>query len=296
MKNEGFIERLIQTSIGVASFLGSIFWIGGRWQIFLFAFGLMVTTFAIIGFCPLYKIFKIKISSQRMLLSKKQKIIILVYACALLLAGSWASIFFSKKFFIEDFNRMNVSYKQTLFETGQEEEKESRDNYDKLVVSYAQFKNKYQSYEPFPLKGDDKFEKDLKDIDLIIQEAGENIRGNNLKGAHLELEKVRLITQDILKRNGFSMLSIALVDFHDAMEKVLEGANNKDAQAVIRTYEEADIKLKAVESEANDSEIQAIRKNLDEILKMAKNGELEKMSSQSATLKNSFVKVYIFRG
>lgn len=296
MKNEGLVERLIQTSIASASILGAMFWTGGKWQIFLFVFGLMVTTFAIIGFCPLYKIFKINISSQRIFLSKKQKIIIIAYAAILLLAGSWASIFFSKKFFVEDFNRMNVSYKQTLFETGQEKEKESRDNYAKLIVAYAQFENKYQSYKPFTLKGDIKFEKDLNNIDLIIQKAGMDINESKLKEAHLELEKVRPITQDIFKRNGFSMLSIALVDFHDAMEKVLDGANDKDAQVVIETYDEANIKLEAVEQEANDQEIQAIRKNLDEVLRLAKNGELEKMPAQGAALKSSFVKVYLVRG
>lgn len=296
MKNEGFVERLIQASIASVSFLGAIFWTGGKWQIFLSVFGLMVATFAIIGFCPLYKIFKINISAKRMLLSKKQRIIIFIYASVFLLAGSWASIFFSKKFFVEDFNKMNKDYKQALYETGQEKNIEAEENYGKLVLSYGDFESKYQAYQPFALKKDSDFKNDLKKINIIIQNAGDYIASGKLKDAHLELEKVRPITQDIFKRNGFSMLAISLVDFHDSMEKVLDASNAKDGAGVIKAYEEADTKLSAVEQEANDSEIQNIRKNLDTMLELAKSGNVEKMPDQAAILKSSFVKVYLVRG
>ena len=37
---------------------------------------------------------------------------------ALLIGGSYASMFFSRKLFLEDFNAMNGYYKQALFLTG----------------------------------------------------------------------------------------------------------------------------------------------------------------------------------
>jgi hypothetical protein len=92
------------------------------------------------------------------------------------------------------------------------------------------------------------------------------------------------------------MTAIALVDFHDIMEVIIEWADNKDTNKIIETYPLADEKLKEVESELNDEWIQTIRKNLDTILDMAKNKQLEGLEKQAADLKASFVKVYLIRG
>jgi type IV secretory pathway VirJ component len=85
------------------------------------------------------------------------------------------------------------------------------------------------------------------------------VRTGDLHAAHLDLEKVRPVFQEMFKRNGFSMLSIALVDFHDAMELAMDAANAKNASKVIELYTPISEKLKAVEAEANDAEIQTIR-------------------------------------
>lgn len=124
----------------------------------------------------------------------------------------------------------------------------------------------------------------------------EKVYTGNLKESHLDLEKVRPIFQDILKRNNFSLLAITLVDFHDVMEKVIESADTKNSTGVINAYVEANDKLKAVEVEANDTEIQAIRKNLEDIKTLAEQGLSEKLPEKSAELKSSFVKVYLKRG
>ncbi len=296
MKNEGIIERSIQITISAALFLGAFFWVGGIWQIVLFIMAFAVGIFAIIGFCPLYALIGKGASCPIEKLTKGRIIFLFIYAFVLLAAGSYGSIFFTKKIFVEDFNAMNKDYKQTLFETGQEKRSQSKENYDKLVVSYAIFENKYLAYHPYSLRADASFNSDLKKIEGIILGAKDGVYNGDLKAMHLEFEKVRPITQDILKRNGFSMLAITLVDFHDSMEKVLDGANAKDAAKVIATYDEANAKLSAVEQEANDSEIQAIRKNLDEILQLAKDGKLDQLPAKAGELKSSFVKVYLVRG
>ena len=100
----------------------------------------------------------------------------------------------------------------------------------------------------------------------------------------------------IFKRNGFSMLSISLVDFHDAMELILDPANAKDPQQVIAIYPQVSEKLRAVEAEANDAEIQAIRANLDALLSLAQQGAADVLPEQAGKLKSSFVKVYLVRG
>jgi hypothetical protein len=100
----------------------------------------------------------------------------------------------------------------------------------------------------------------------------------------------------MFKRNGFSMLSIALVDFHDAMELILTAANEKDAARVTALYAEISEKLKVVEAEANDEEIKAIRTALDDVLATANASQLDSLPGKGEALKSSFVKVYLKRG
>lgn len=54
MKNEGIIERGIQTIISASLFLGAFFRAEGKLQVILFILAGMIWTFAVIGFCPLY--------------------------------------------------------------------------------------------------------------------------------------------------------------------------------------------------------------------------------------------------
>lgn len=296
MKNEGSIERGIQITIATALFLGALYWLGGLWQIVLCIVAVMIGTFSIIGFCPLYLLIGKKVVCPIEKLNKGKMLFLTVYALVLFAAGSYGSIFITKKIFVEDFNMMNKDYKQTLFETGQEKRKESKENYDKLVISYGIFENKYLAYHPFVLRGDSSLNADLKKIEEIILSAREGVYSGDLKATHLEFEKVRPITQDILKRNGFSMLAISLVDFHDSMEKVLDSANAKDASGVVAAYSEANVTLSAVEQEADDSEIQEIRKNLESLLRLAQDGNVDQMPAKAGELKSSFVKVYLVRG
>ena len=92
------------------------------------------------------------------------------------------------------------------------------------------------------------------------------------------------------------MLSVALVDFHDAMELMLESGNAKDAAKTMALYGEVNAKLQAIEAEANDAEIQAIRSHLDALYAMAKDGKATSLPAQAEKLKTSFVKVYLKRG
>jgi hypothetical protein len=77
---------------------------------------------------------------------------------------------------------------------------------------------------------------------------------------------------------------------------VLDAANQKDPAKLIALYPDVSDKLKVVEAEANDAEIQEIRKNLDELLAMAKEASKETMAAKGDALKSSFVKVYLKRG
>jgi hypothetical protein len=210
--------------------------------------------------------------------------------------GSYYSAFFTKKFFLDDYSRMNTYYKQTLFYTGQDKRVEAVANYDKLVAEYSIFLSKYTAYHPYAIKSDTQFNADLEKISQVITSLHDAVYTGDLRQSHTSFETVRPIFQDILKRNNFSMLAVTLVDFHDAMEKIIEAADAKDATALLAVYPEVDTKLKAVEEIVNDAEIQDIRTKLEEVVTVAKNGQTDLLSAKAGELKSAFVKVYLKRG
>ena len=297
LQNENSLDRLLRAIAAEALFLLAFFLLSGVVQIIAYILGAITIFTALTGFCALYKIFnfssKEKFPSP---IGSIAKYLIVISLVILPTVGSYYSNFFTRKFFIEDFNRMNNYYKQTLFNTGQDKRAESADNYEKLVVEYEKFSAKYFAYHPYAIRADQKFNSDIADIKAKIAAARDQVYNGNLPDLHKKLEEVRPVFQDILKRNNFSLLAISLVDFHDAMEVVIEAANNKDAAGAIAAYVGADEKLKEVEKTANDDEIKAIRANLEVILELAKNNQVDELTKKAAELKSSFVKVYLKRG
>jgi hypothetical protein len=89
---------------------------------------------------------------------------------------------------------------------------------------------------------------------------------------------------------------VALVDFHDEMELILDAANAQEAAKVVALYPEVSAKLQVIEAETNDAEIQTIRQNLESLLSLAQEGRADELPAQAGELKSSFVKVYLKRG
>ncbi|MCL4299854.1 MAG: DUF2892 domain-containing protein [Anaerolineae bacterium] len=297
LRNEGSLDRAIRLILAVVFFQLAFFWLGGIGQIVFYALAAVLLITAIAGFCPLYKI--LGISTLRAGAKPLGKISLTVaglIVVVILIAGSYASDFFSRKFFLDDFNRMNNYYKQTLFTTGQQDREKAVENYERLIAEYAAFQVKYSSYHPYALKGDAQFNSDLQQVQAVISGVADQVHSGDLSQAHVALEQVRPVFQDIFKRNNFSLLAVALVDFHDAMELILDPANAKEAEQVVTLYPEVSAKLQVVEAEANDAEIQTIRQNLDTLLKLAQNGMSDELPAKAGELKSSFVKVYLTRG
>jgi len=296
-QNEGVIDRGARLLIGELLILGAYFWVGGVLSIVLYIIGLVALITAVAGFCGLYQAIGINtLPKEQKETSLYIKVIFALLFLIIAFVGSYASNFFTKKIFLDDYSRMNNYYKQTLFYTGQDKRDEAVSNYDKLVIGYAMFYKKYSTYHPHVFRSDTKFNSDIKEVSNMIASLKENVYGGDLKQAHLSFESVRPIFQDILKRNDFSMLAVSLVDFHDAMEKIITAADAKDASQLLAVYMEVDLKLKEVEAIANDEEIQVIRTKLEEVVSLAKEGKEEALSAKAAELKSAFVKVYLKRG
>jgi len=250
-----------------------------------------------LSFCPLYKVFGLSTASRTTKdPSPAWRVTSAILLLVVAIGGSFASMVLSKKIFLEDFNVMNNFYKQTLFLTGKNEREKAISNYEKLLPVYAQFQGKYTAYHPYAVKRDGQFNSDLSRVADMLRGVSNLVHTGDLHAAHLDLEKVRPVFQDMFKRNGFSMLAIALVDFHDAMELALDAANAKNANKVIALYTQISEKLKVVEAEANDAEIQAIRQHLDALLALANESKNDQLAAKGEALKSSFVKVYLKRG
>lgn len=155
------------------------------------------------------------------------------------------------------------------------------------------FQEKYEDYRPVVIKSDEQFFGDMMNVSAIISEVKDDVYTGNLTVAHKKLEEVRPIFQQILNRNGLLPLSVALVDFHDVMELVLDAANNKDAAKVLEVYPLADEKLKAVEAISSEPGIMAIRNNLDAVMVLAKENNAAELPAKAGDLKASYVKVYL---
>lgn len=295
VKNEGALDRILRVLVAELLYITAFFWLGGVWAVIVYVLASILLFTAITGFCGLYLIFKISTVNE-FKFSRGQTIVLVVAMLVVAVVGGYTSDFFTKKFFLEDFNKMNDSYKQTLFYTGQNKRPEALENYNKLVTAYPIFLNKYSNYHPFVFKFDDRFNNDILEVSNLIMALNEQIYTGDLPEVHKKLEFVRPIFQDILKRNGFSMLAVVLVDFHDAMEKIITTADAKDSAGLIAVYPEVDSKLQAVEEIANDPEIQAIRAKLYEVFNLAKEDKVELLSAKAAELKSAFVKVYLKRG
>jgi len=253
-RNEGILDRLIRVVLAEIFFLLAWFWFGGIAQIVLYILGFMMVVTVASGFCGLYKLIGFNTNKKDKKISKVLIAFFAVIFLAVALAGSYYSSFFTRKLFLEDYNVMNNYYKQTLFNTGQEKRAESITNYDNLVLEYAKFSKKYSNYHPRIIANDKNFNSDLAKVSALIINLKDKVYTGDLKESHTNFEEVRPIFQDILKRNGFSMLAVYLVDFHDSMENVIAEADKKNSAGVIETYNDANIKLMTVEEVANDDE------------------------------------------
>ena len=143
MRNTSTLDRIIQLVISLALFQLAFFWLPGGWQIVGFTIGIIVLATAALGVCPVYRL--VGIRTDRADARPLGRVGILASALlviALLVAGSYASDFFTRKRFVEDFNAMNTSYKQALFYTGQSNREQAVANYDQLVVAYGDYQAK----------------------------------------------------------------------------------------------------------------------------------------------------------
>ena len=300
MKNVRPFDRFLRAAVAVVLFEAGYFWLGGPWNWICFGLGAIILLTAIMGICPLYRLLGIASAP-----AKQQRRSVLLTLAALLLAalvigGAYGSMFFSRKLFLEDFN-----VTERILQAGPVSDRQGRPGrvQSAILNSFVAFLRGIQqpsmsNYRPYSsaerrCRTHQRFEYCAADLDWKPIPL---VRTGDLHEAHLALEKVRPVFQDMFKRNEFSMLSVALVDFHDAMETILAAATSKNVAGVTSIYPGVSDKLKVIEAEDNDAEIQEIRKALETLLATAKAGDSDSLPGKGHTLKSNFIKVYLNRG
>ena len=295
MKNVRPLDQFVRLLLAIALFEAGYFWLALPWSWVAYGAGAVMLLTGISRVCPLYGVLGLRPGATAASGMWRK-----LSAAALLLAavvgGSYGSHVLTRKQFLADYNHMNGFYKQTLFLTGQAKREAAIAQYDQLVPAFSAFQTRYSHYQPHALRGDAQLAADLQAVAQMVQQVEPLVREGDLHQAHLNLEQVRPVFQNILKRNGVSLLAVALVDFHDAMETVLDAAAAQDSAKILALYPGVSEKLQAVEAAENDAAIQAIRQNLEAVKAAAQQGDTGNLGAKADALKTSFVKVYLSRG
>ena len=296
--NVGTLDRFVRVFIGVTLLNAGFFWLTGTAQIISYVIAAAALLTGLFAYCGLYKFCKTSTCSigSAKKPSRKMIMFLIAFLIGLLLIEAYASMFITRKKFLENFNAMNGYYKQTLFLTGQLKREEARAQYDLWADAYQKFTAQYSTYKPYALRRDAQFSNDLLHVQEILHASKDGVYSGDLAEIHKKLESVRPIFQELFKRNGFSMEAMALVDFHDLMETLISASDANNAQAVLTAYTPASDALKRVEEEDSSEDIQAIRTALEVLHTHATEGAIVKLSNDAAMLKKAFIKVYLLKG
>ena len=119
MKNNiGTLDRFIRVILGPILIALGVFWTVSVLQVVLILLGIIFSATALMGFCPLYLLFKLSTNNSEIKLSGTSAIALPIVLIFALVAASLASVYITRKQFLENYNAMNSNYKQALFQTG----------------------------------------------------------------------------------------------------------------------------------------------------------------------------------
>jgi hypothetical protein len=226
------------------------------------------------------------------------RMLVLSYVAVGLLGilGGIVSDFWTTRIFLGDFASINGPYKDALFLTGQGKRDEALQALAQYADEYERFTKKYAVYRPVVVRGDGEFERSMRDAGRLVLAAVFAVDQGLLEEGHQVLERVRPIYQDMQRRNGISPLSVALVDFHDAMELVLDAANERDVDEVRATVSELERLMGEILEIDTSSDIRTIASAVQDVRQAAEQGDADRLPGLGASLKSAFVKVYLARG
>lgn len=238
------------------------------------------------------------------MIKKKAKIFLVSSLVIILLIGGFMFLKHKQsEEFYSTYNLMNEDYKTVLFATGQNKSTSSEliINYEK---SWSDFYSNYlkTSIQPYGL--DDQWATSLNDINKNLLDAKELIRINKLHDAHLKLEGIRAIWQDVFERNNVSMLGFYMTQFHDIMEQAVDSSQTADFEkldVICKQLDEAWIKVENLNADVKDhddyaNKILIERNDVKVFCENVAQRDSKNLNDLSDKLKKDFISVYLKYG
>lgn len=231
--------------------------------------------------------------------------IITIIVIGLIIGGTFFFNHKKQETFYKEYNLMNENYKTVLFATGQDKN-ESNTLFEKYLSSWNIFYDHYKNNPIKPYNADQEWSTSLDKINTLIIQASELIGTNELHEAHLQLEEVRQEWQNIFKRNDVSMIGFYMTEFHDVMEKAVDGSENPNFYELNDICTELNEKWAQVESvnlelsgdKINDynNKKETESNNLKKFCDAVSTKDDSKLVELSGKLKKDFISIYLIYG
>ena len=224
---------------------------------------------------------------------KKQKILFAVLLIPVLLwIESSVSIRMTEKRFMVDLQNVNDAYYNFLIATKQNDEAIAGEAYSILIDTYKQYEKKYRTYRPYSIRNDKKFVQDTQNVREIFVGAKDSISSSgSYETIRTDLEPVRALWRELLKRNNFPPLDGLFLDLAGVVGFMIDASQKKDSAEVVRRYQRADEIMKSIEKLDSSDDIATFRKTLDLVFWLAKQEKLEELGKSYPLLLNDFQKI-----
>jgi hypothetical protein len=168
------------------------------------------------------------------------------------------------------------------------------------------FYGKYKETPISPYSEDDEWSTSMDKINNLVNEAGVLINAGELHEAHLKLEEVRGLWQEIFERNKVSMVGFYLTEFHDVMEKAVDGSNDPNFEKLSKVCDELNEKWAKVESlkldlsadkmQDYEEKKKAEKQNIDAFCEKVLANDDAELVSLAGKLKKGFISIYLAYG
>lgn len=250
----------------------------------------------------------IKLGKKHKKLINKKTIlsILLVIILGTILIGGYITYdYFTEKTFFKDYDSLNNNFKQALFSTGNNHDIAL----DKVTIynsNIIKFFHRYKTYKPDQFNRDSFFMDDMDKILGLSNKALSLTQNSEFEHAHLTLEEVRDVWQQIFIRNKIISLNYLMVDFHDLMELAEVKALDKDVDGVLyycpilkeRWSEMFKVETKLVGDKLINfyDLLKQEDKNINDLCIAAETHNLEDLPELGVRLKQGFIKPYLTYG
>lgn len=164
--------------------------------------------------------------------------------------------------FEESLSEFNISYKKALLSTGKEQKEEAEKTTRQSYEAWKRIVKNFSNNKPEEYIQEEDWINKLNELNLLEEEALEDVLAGNLFESHEKLELVRKRIKELRTANGIRNIGDDMLSFHDVMEEVANAETKEKAMehftdlkinfTVLKEYNQDDIEYnKAVNELSN---------------------------------------------